>query len=77
MAMMTRRNFLEAGVGGVGCPYELYQCGTVFKLTPPANGQTAWAHTGRRISGPTNFYSIILVDGSKVQPRPEAAAPDG
>jgi len=43
--MMTRRHFLEAGVGGVGCPYELYQCGTVFKLTPPANGQTAWTHT--------------------------------
>jgi uncharacterized repeat protein (TIGR03803 family) len=32
--------------GGIafGC-FDVYQCGTVFKLTPPANGQTAWTHT--------------------------------
>ncbi|MGA8759586.1 MAG: choice-of-anchor tandem repeat GloVer-containing protein [Stellaceae bacterium] len=30
--------------GGISCPvYGIYGCGVVFKLTPPASGQTAWA----------------------------------
>ncbi len=32
------------GIGAPGC-FDVLQCGTVFKLTPPANGQTAWTHT--------------------------------
>ena len=31
--------------GGSGCPQSSFGCGTVFKLTPPAKGQTAWTET--------------------------------
>ena len=31
--------------GGNGCPLTTSGCGTVFKLTPPAKGQTAWTET--------------------------------
>ena len=32
-------------LGGVGCPQTASGCGTVFKLTPPGNNQTAWIET--------------------------------
>ena len=31
--------------GTTACRRELAGCGTVFKLTPPAKGQTAWTET--------------------------------
>ena len=33
------------GSGGSGCPYITSGCGTVFKLTPPAKGQSNWTET--------------------------------
>jgi uncharacterized repeat protein (TIGR03803 family) len=38
-------------IGGSGCP-QYPGCGTVFKLTPPAKGQTAWTETACSTGSP-------------------------
>jgi hypothetical protein len=34
--------YSTTALGGSGCPQNTSGCGTVFKLTPPAKGQTTW-----------------------------------
>ncbi len=46
--------------GGGGCPTEFLGCGTVFKLTPPVAGHTAWGETVlHSFQGGTDGYGPI------------------
>ena len=48
------------GGGAATCPYSDGSCGTVFKLTPPAKGETSWTETV--------LHRFTGIDGAEPEP---------